>query len=79
MPFAGSAKTRGAFHLTMDANDVVETAHEFPDAVIVPVHHDGWAHFTESGKDLELTFKALGFSSRLRLLEPGIATTIEFP
>jgi L-ascorbate metabolism protein UlaG (beta-lactamase superfamily) len=79
MPFAGSAKTRGPFHLTMDANDVIETAHEFPDAVIVPVHHDGWAHFTESGKDLEQTFAALGFTSRLRLLAPGVATTIEFP
>jgi hypothetical protein len=62
----------------MDANDVVETAHEFPDAVIVPVHHDGWAHFTQNGQDLEQTFKALGFASRLRMLEPGVATTIEY-
>ena len=76
MPFAGSAKTRGPFHLTMDTNDVVETAHEFRDAVIVPVHHDSWAHFTQSGHDVEQTFAALGFASRLRMLEPGVATTI---
>ena len=78
MPFAGSARTRGPFHLTMDTNDVIETAHEFADAVIVPVHHDGWAHFTQSGDDLTKTFGALGFASRLRMLEPGVATTIDY-
>ncbi|HML08194.1 MAG TPA: MBL fold metallo-hydrolase [Xanthobacteraceae bacterium] len=76
--FAGAAKTRGAFHLTMDANDAIETAHAFPDATIVPVHYEGWAHFSESGEDLAQSFKALGIATRLRLLEPGVATAIEF-
>ena len=75
--FAGAARTRGPFHLTMDTNDAIETAHAFPDAVIVPVHHDGWAHFTEGREDIEASFNALGLGSRLRLLEPGVATTIE--
>src|SRR5262245_43293793 len=35
--FAGSAQTRGPFHLTMDTNDAIETAHAFPDALIVPL------------------------------------------
>lgn len=74
--FAGSAKTRGPFHLTMDVNDAVETAHAFADAAIVPVHCDGWAHFTQDRDDVEATFKALGLASRLRLLEPGVATVI---
>jgi L-ascorbate metabolism protein UlaG (beta-lactamase superfamily) len=78
MPFAGAARTRGPFHLTMDTNDVVETAHQFADAIIVPVHHDSWAHFTQSGEDLQRTFDALGFGPRLKLLKPGIATTIEY-
>jgi L-ascorbate metabolism protein UlaG (beta-lactamase superfamily) len=78
MPFAGAARTRGPFHLTMDTNDVVETAHQFADAIIVPVHHDSWAHFTQSGEDLQRTFDALGFGSRLKLLKPGVATTIEY-
>ena len=46
--FAGAAKTRGAFHLTMNTNDALETAHAFPSATIVPVHCEGWAHFSES-------------------------------
>jgi len=78
IPFAGAARTRGPFHLTMDTNDVVETAHQFADAVMVPIHHDSWAHFTQSGDDLSKTFGALGFASRLRMLEPGVATTIDY-
>jgi L-ascorbate metabolism protein UlaG (beta-lactamase superfamily) len=74
--FAGAAQTRGPFHLTMDVNDAVETAHAFPDAVIVPVHCDGWAHLTQDRHDLEVSFKLLGLESRLRLLEPGIPAII---
>jgi hypothetical protein len=48
----------------------------FPDATIVPLHYEGWAHFTQGRDDLEKTFQALGFGSRLQLLEPGVATPI---
>lgn len=75
--FAGSARTRGAFHLTMDANDAIETAHAFPDARIVPVHTDGWAHFTESTAELAGAFTALGLGGRLQALEAGTATRLE--
>ncbi|MGY2811084.1 MBL fold metallo-hydrolase [Bradyrhizobium sp. USDA 4506] len=77
LPFAGAAQTRGPFHLTMDTNDAIETAHAFADAVIVPVHTDGWAHFRQSANDLRASFDTLGFGRRLRILEPGIATVIE--
>jgi len=77
--FAGAAKTRGAFHLTMDANDALYTAHAFPDATIVPLHYEGWAHFSQSGDDLVQSFKALGIGARLRLLEPGVPTAIALP
>ncbi len=77
LPFAGAAQTRGPFHLTMDTNDTIETARAFPDAVIVPVHTDGWAHFRQNANDLRATFDTLGFGPRLRILEPGVATVIE--
>jgi L-ascorbate metabolism protein UlaG (beta-lactamase superfamily) len=79
LPFAGAAQTRGPFHLTMDTNDTIETALAFPDAVIVPVHTEGWAHFRQNGEDLRKTFDVLGFGPRLRLLEPGVPTVIEAP
>src|SRR5712672_1066756 len=77
LPFAGAAQTRGPFHLTMDTNDAIETARAFPDATIVPLHYEGWAHFTQSGDDLKSSFDTLGFGSRLKMLEPGVATVIE--
>ncbi|WP_315835765.1 MBL fold metallo-hydrolase [Bradyrhizobium prioriisuperbiae] len=76
MPFAGAAQTRGPFHLTMDTNDAIETARAFPDALIVPVHYDSWAHFKQTGNDLDVSFKALGFADRLRILAPGVPTLI---
>lgn len=79
LPFAGAAQTRGPFHLTMDTNDTIETARAFPDAVIVPVHTEGWKHFRQSANDLRATFDTLGFGSRLRILAPGVATVIEIP
>jgi L-ascorbate metabolism protein UlaG (beta-lactamase superfamily) len=77
LPFAGAAQTRGPFHLTMDTNDTIETARAFPDALIVPVHTNGWAHFRQSAADLRASFDALGFGKRLKLLEPGVQTVIE--
>ncbi|HXX39679.1 MAG TPA: MBL fold metallo-hydrolase [bacterium] len=74
--FAGAARTRGPFHLTMDTNDAIETAHAFPGAVIIPMHYEGWAHFSQSRDDLEKSFGALGIGDRLRFLEPGVPTVI---
>jgi L-ascorbate metabolism protein UlaG (beta-lactamase superfamily) len=69
--FTGSAKPRGAFHVTMDSNDAIETAHAFPQAKIVAIHNEGWGHFTESQADLAQAFSVLGLTSRLLLLERG--------
>lgn len=79
LPFAGAAQTRGPFHLTMDTNDTIETARAFPEATIVPVHTEGWAHFRQNGEDLRKSFDVLGFGTRLRLLEPGVPTVVEAP
>jgi L-ascorbate metabolism protein UlaG (beta-lactamase superfamily) len=70
--FAGAAQTRGKFNLTMNANDAIEAARAFSGAPIVPVHTDGWAHFTESADDLEHAFKVLGHAQRLHRMKPGI-------
>ncbi len=70
--FAGAAQTLGKFNLTMNANDAIKAACAFAGAPIVPLHTDGWAHFTENAGDLEHAFKILGHARRLRRLTPGI-------
>jgi L-ascorbate metabolism protein UlaG (beta-lactamase superfamily) len=69
--FAGAAEPRGTFDVTMDSNDVIETARAFPGATIVGVHNHGWAHFTESAADLAAAFATLKIVNRLTTLEPG--------
>lgn len=79
LPFAGAAQTRGPFNLTMNTNDVVEAADHFASARIVPLHYSGWAHFTQSEKDLIQSFEILKMGERLAMLEPGIPRKFDLP
>lgn len=40
-------------------------------AAIVPLHFEGWEHFTESRADIERAFAEAGMTDRLRWLVPG--------
>ena len=72
--FAGAARVRevGPAHLTFTAAEVVEVARAFPQALIIPVHVDGWTHFSESRADVERAFASAGILDRLRLPEGGV-------
>ena len=67
----------GPAHLTMTAEEGVEAARVFGEALIIPLHFEGWAHFTESQDQVNLAFVAAGLQHRLRWLKPGIPETIE--
>ena len=75
---AGAARVAvaGPAHLTMEAADAVATARAFPEAVIVPVHCDQWAHFTEGRAEIDAAFAAAGLGTRLRWLAPSIRTKV---
>jgi len=60
----------GPAPLTMTATDGIEVARAMPEAAIVPLHFDGWAHFSESKQVIEQTFKAAGLEHRLRWVDP---------
>ncbi|WPU98746.1 MBL fold metallo-hydrolase [Mucilaginibacter sp. cycad4] len=74
--FAGAAKPRGPFNVTMGTNDAIDTAFAFPGATIIPVHFEGWSHYTETGEMLQQSFNALGIGGQLRILEPGVKTNL---
>jgi L-ascorbate metabolism protein UlaG (beta-lactamase superfamily) len=69
--FAGAARTRGPFDLTLSASGALEAAAAFPGAALVPVHAEGWAHFTEGDEEVARAFQALGVRGRLQLLPRG--------
>lgn len=56
----------GPFPLTFTAEGAVEAARAFGDAAIVPLHFEGWAHFTESRAEVDAAFAAAGLGDRLR-------------
>ena len=69
----GAAKIQaaGPAPLTMTAADAVEVARAMPNATIVPLHFEGWAHFTESQRMIDQTFLDAGLADRLRWLTPS--------
>jgi len=67
----------GPFHLTMTASEAVETARAFAGATIVPLHFEGWAHFSEGRKEIEQAFADAGMSDRVRWPESGRAIQID--
>ncbi len=76
VPFVGAARTRGPFYLTMNTNDAIETASVCPQATVMPIHCDSWAHFTQSQSDVAQAFAAVGLTERLVLLEAGQKLTV---
>ena len=76
--FLGAARIAavGPAHLTMTAGDALQAAGAFPEATLVPVHFEGWTHFSESRADVMRAFASAGLERRLRWLEPGKPTAL---
>lgn len=74
--FAGAARPRGPFNLTMGTNDAIDTASVFPGAKIIPVHSEGWSHYTENNANLIEAFTVLGIRDQLLVLQPGVTTSL---
>jgi L-ascorbate metabolism protein UlaG (beta-lactamase superfamily) len=77
--FMGAARVSavGPAHLTFTADEGVEAARAFANAVIVPLHFEGWKHFSEGRAEIEGAFESAGLAHRLRWLEPGRPTVFE--
>jgi hypothetical protein len=73
---AASVAQLGPWHLTMTAADGIEFARSSPATAIVPVHYEGWRHFSESKADIEGAFATAGLENRLTWLEAGRPTVV---
>jgi L-ascorbate metabolism protein UlaG (beta-lactamase superfamily) len=58
-------------YLTLSADRAVEAARVLGARAIVPVHFEGWAHFTQGADDLRTAFAAAGLGDRLVVPEAG--------
>jgi Beta-lactamase superfamily domain len=61
---------QGAY-LTLTPDTAVESARLLGDIPIVPVHQEGWAHFSFGPEDLRGAFERAGLAGRLRDPAPG--------
>jgi L-ascorbate metabolism protein UlaG (beta-lactamase superfamily) len=76
--FAGAARTSlfdGAA-LTLTGGDAAEAARVLGTRWVVPLHVQGWAHFSEGPSDVRRAFVDAGLADRLRILEPGGTTVV---
>jgi L-ascorbate metabolism protein UlaG (beta-lactamase superfamily) len=72
--FAGGVSIPHRFdgaYLTLSADRAVEAARVLGSRAIVPVHFEGWAHFTQGADDLRAAFAAAGLGDRLVVPEAG--------
>ena len=75
----GAARVRevGPAHLTLTADEGVLVARAMPNAVIIPLHFEGWQHFSEGRTVIQGAFDDAGLSDRLHWLVPGTPTAID--
>ena len=55
----------GPFHLTMTSDEAALAAKAFSQAAIVPIHFEGWAHFSEGKAEIRRAFHDAGVEDRL--------------
>lgn len=57
--------------ITMDGKQAARLVKEIGAEMVVPMHFESWAHFTEGKAELERVFKEEGVEERVRWLVPG--------
>src|SRR5579875_3135734 len=68
---AARAQRLGPAPLTFTAAEAVRFAKLAGEAIIVPIHYEGWSHFSEGRAEIEQAFAAAGLERRLRFLPFG--------
>jgi L-ascorbate metabolism protein UlaG (beta-lactamase superfamily) len=75
--FAGAARTPLIDgYLTLTGPDAAEAALVLGVRTVVPVHAEGWTHFTQGVDDLVAAYAERGLADRLRVLTPGETATV---
>ncbi|UGT60599.1 MBL fold metallo-hydrolase [Nocardia asteroides] len=69
----------GDADVTLNARSAVRAAELLGAAVVVPVHGEGWAHFSETLEHLRRTFEYAGRAEQLRIPVPGVVFGIGAP
>jgi L-ascorbate metabolism protein UlaG (beta-lactamase superfamily) len=77
--FAGAVQVQYRFdcaYLTLSSDRAAEAAKILGARAVVPVHFEGWTHFTQGADALRAAFAGNQLTDRLALAEPGAAVTV---
>ncbi|HXO06773.1 MAG TPA: hypothetical protein VN880_02005, partial [Solirubrobacteraceae bacterium] len=64
------SKFDGAY-LTLSADHAADVAKILQARVVIPLHFEGWGHFTQGANELKAAFSGNGIRDRLVMLERG--------
>ena len=67
----------GPVKYTMTANDAIELCQLLEPNTAVPVHYEGWSHFTQGGQQVQREIAAAPADVRSRWIEAPIGRPIE--
>ena len=75
----GAARSQrlGPDPLTLTGAEAAQLAAMLPDATIIPIHYEGWAHFSEGRDAIERAFACTAAESRLRFLPLGQSVALD--
>jgi L-ascorbate metabolism protein UlaG (beta-lactamase superfamily) len=63
-------------YLTLSSERAAEAAKILGARAVVPIHFEGWTHFTQGAEVLRAAFAGNGLTDRLALAEPGATVTV---
>jgi L-ascorbate metabolism protein UlaG (beta-lactamase superfamily) len=75
---AARLEVLGPVDLTMNAQGAIKAARTFLAATLVPVHVEGWAHFSESQAQANQLLTQAGLINRFVWLKPGVPALLEY-
>ncbi|MFE9580408.1 MBL fold metallo-hydrolase [Nocardia sp. NPDC006044] len=75
---AANADRFGDSDMTLNGRTAVRASHALGDALVVPVHAEGWAHFSEHLDYLTHRFTLADRAHLLRIPTPGVPLTVDF-
>jgi L-ascorbate metabolism protein UlaG (beta-lactamase superfamily) len=77
--FAGAVQIPqrfGGAYLTLSSDRAAAAAIALGARAVVPVHFEGWSHFTQGAEALHASFAGYGITDRLHLAERGQTVTV---
>jgi L-ascorbate metabolism protein UlaG (beta-lactamase superfamily) len=73
--FAGAVQIPeilGGAYLTLSSDRAARVAEILGSQIAIPLHFEGWTHFTQGAEELRASFAGYGLTERLRLPERGV-------